>query len=206
MKIKPLYIYLIVIVLVVIGVIFISQMGGGESEETKTENVTKGSSMPNDDIHKGLKGHEHGGTAPSKDNVDKEAIKKFESLKAEYQKNPGDTLKAFEYAQLLAAGHQPEEAIKILDNILIIDKKRTDVLLLIGSIYYNMQNYDKAEEYTERVLKVDKNFIDAAYNLGAIYAVKGEKEKAKKVWEDIVRKHPNTTASKYAVMGLNNLK
>ncbi len=197
MKIKPLYLYIIGIVVLVLAVILISGNNSSKTEEPKTTTDITEKQMPDDETHR---------MQPSKENVNQEAIHQFEMLKKAYESNPNDTLKAKAYAQMLAAGHNPEEAVKILESILAKDKKRIDVLLLLTMINYNLQNYTKAEDYTKRILAIDKNHSEANYNLGAIYAQMGKKDEAKKIWENIIKKYPNTQASKYAVMALNNLK
>ncbi len=204
MKIKPLYLYIIGIVVLVLAVILISGNNSSKTEEPKTTTDITEKQMPDDETHRGLKNK--GGMQPSKENVNQEAIHQFEMLKKAYESNPNDTLKAKAYAQMLAAGHNPEEAVKILESILAKDKKRIDVLLLLTMINYNLQNYTKAEDYTKRILAIDKNHSEANYNLGAIYAQMGKKDEAKKIWENIIKKYPNTQASKYDVMALNNLK
>lgn len=200
MKLKPLYMHISGVVIVLLAIVFISTSCTNDKKTGANTEINK-QQMPNDDVHKGK-----GGMNPSKDNVDKEAVKQFEMLKKEYEANPSDTLKAKAYAQMLAAGHQPQDAIKIFEDILKVDKKRVDVLLLLTMVNYNLQDFNKAEEYTNQILKIDKKHSEALYNSGAIAAAKGDKEKAKKIWEDIIRKYPNTKASKYSVMALNNLK
>jgi tetratricopeptide (TPR) repeat protein len=204
MKIKPLYLYIGGIIILVIAVILISGGGKTESQDLKVSSDITNQKMPDDEIHKSLKNK--GGMTPSKDNVNKEAMHQFEMLKKAYESNPNDTVKAKAYAQMLAAGHQPETAAKILEDILAKDKKRIDILLLLTMVNYNLKKYDKAEDYTKRILAIDKNHSEANYNLGAIYAEQGRKEDARKIWESIIKKYPNTQASKYAVMALNNLK
>lgn len=204
MKIKPLYLYIGGIIILVIAVILISGGGKTESQDQKVSSDITNQKMPDDEIHKSLKNK--GGMTPSKDNVNKEAMHQFEMLKKAYESNPNDTVKAKAYAQMLAAGHQPETAAKILEDILAKDKKRIDILLLLTMVNYNLKKYDKAEDYTKRILAIDKNHSEANYNLGAIYAEQGRKEDARKIWESIIKKYPNTQASKYAVMALNNLK
>lgn len=200
MKIKPLYINMSRVIIALIVIVFIST-SCTDDKKTSANTEKNEQQMPNDDVHKGK-----GGMNPSKDNVDKEAVKQFEMLKKDYEANPSDTAKAKAYAQMLVAGHQPQDGIKILEDILKVDKKRIDVLLLLTMVNYNLQDFNKAEEYTNQILKLDKKHSEALYNSGAIAAAKGDKEKAKKIWEDIIRKYPNTKASKYSVMALNNLK
>ncbi len=207
MKIKPLYIYLIITAIVVFAVIMISTSTSTEPEKVTMppnhQEMTK-NQMPEDEIHKGMK--TDGSMAPSKDNINKEAIHQFEMLKKAYESNPSDTAKAKAYAEMLAGGHKPEEAIKIFESILARDKKRVDVLLLLTMVSYNMQNYDNAEKYTLKILAIDKNHLEATYNLGAISASKGDNEKAKKIWRDIIKRFPNTQAATYSQTALDNLK
>ncbi|HPN37580.1 MAG TPA: tetratricopeptide repeat protein [Melioribacteraceae bacterium] len=203
MKIKPLYLYIIGIFVVVIAIIFINGSGKNKEELEGKSEITQ-NQMPDDETHRNLKNK--GGTNPSKENVNKEAMQQFEMLKKTYETNPNDTANAKSYASMLAAGHHPEDAVKIFEDIIAKDKKRIDILLLLTMVNYNLQNYDKAEDNTKKILALDKNHSEAYYNLGAIYAQQGKKEDAKKIWENIIKKYPNTQASKYAVMALNNLK
>ncbi len=194
MKLKPVYIYIIIFVAFIIGIILFS---GAEKENNTTSN-----NMPNDDIHKGMQSEED---TPSKGNVMESAVVKLEELKAAYEKNPNDTLKIREYADMLTMAHKPQEAIALYNKILSVDNKRIDVLLQLTFLHYNNGDLPLAEKTTNTILKIDSNNKLASYNLGAIEAAKGNKSKAKEIWESVIKKFPNTTVANIAEQSIKQL-
>jgi TolA-binding protein len=196
MKIKPLYIYAIIIVIAVIFLIIFT--GSPENQSAKMTGE-----MPQDEVHKGLSHPGFG--SPSEANVSDLAKKKMEALKSGYDQNKDDTLKAREYADFLAAAHKPLEAIPLYQNILKKDFKRTDIRFSLALIFYNQGDFNSAEQIISEVLDYDKNNREAKYNLGAIAASKGDKEKAKRIWEELIIKYPETEISKMARESIKNL-
>ncbi|MCX6149431.1 MAG: tetratricopeptide repeat protein [Ignavibacteriales bacterium] len=197
MKIKPLYIYLsIIIIAVVLLIIFTT------NQETPNTNIA--AQMPQDEIHKGLTKPGMGG-GPSGSNVSEEIKKRMEMLKTAYDKNPNDTLKAREYAEFLAAAHKPNDAITVYEKILKKDPKRTDLRFSLALIYFHRQDYAKAEQLISEVFNYDKKNAQARYNLGAIAANKGESDKAKQLWTELVKEQPNTELGKMAQESLTSL-
>lgn len=192
MKIKPIYIYIAVFaVLILLLVIFTSGDKTADNDKALTEKQ-----MPDDDVHKGM--NMDGGNQPSKSNVSQEAVERMENLKKAVEENPDDTASAKQYAEMLAAGHQPAKALELLQSILKKDPKRIDILLALTFVYYNQSDFEKAEEYTNKVLVINKNHHEANYNLGAIAAAKGDKALAKKIWEDVVKRFPGSDVAKLA--------
>jgi tetratricopeptide (TPR) repeat protein len=196
MKFKPLYGYLILAVILAGLVIFTQKKSGSVSTDIAKQEI------PNDEIHKGLKGSE----TPGKSNVSAEVIHKMGELKKAVEANPNDTLKLREYADFLSEAHKPDEAIKYYQKILQVDTKRTDILFSLSFIYYNKHEYNKSEELTNKILSYDKNNSLALYNLGAISATKGDNKKAEGLWNEVIQKYPNTDAAKIAKQSLSSLK
>ncbi len=188
MKVKPIYVYITIFVVFIISVIIFSN-------STKKSDINNGQQMngqmPEDDVHKGLKSQGNG-DSPSASNVMKEAIEKMNKLKEEVDKNPNDTLKVREYADMLTLAHKPDEAIEYYSKILKKDSKRIDVLLQLTYVYYNKGDLDKAFEYTNKALQVDKNNLIANYNLGAVLNAKGDKRQAIQIWKNLAQNYPNT--------------
>lgn len=197
MKIKPLYIYLTAFVVFGAAVIFFSS--NAKKAGPLNPHTSQGQ-MPNDDVHKGLNPTD----APSKSNVAPEAIAKMKTLKEEVDKNPKDTAKVREYADMVVF-HKPDEALGYYEKILTVDPKRIDVLLQVTLISFNKGDFNKAEDYTNRILKIDPKNATAYYNLGAIAHAKGDPQKAKSIWEDVVKKYPNTDGAKVAASALTQM-
>jgi tetratricopeptide (TPR) repeat protein len=165
------------------------------------KDITNGS-MPDDEIHKGV--NPPAGN-PSIGSVSGSAKKQLEMLEKEYAENPNDSAKVKEYADMLNAAHQPEKALELYETILKIDPNRIDILLGSTFSFYNLNNLDKAEEYTKRILSIDIKNEEANFNLGAIAAAKGNKIKAREHWNYVIKQFPNSQAAKIAESSLKKL-
>lgn len=200
MKIKPLYIYGSVAVIVIVSLIILTQVNNSNTGSTNRSNKE----MPQDSIHNGLGNP----TAenPTKDNVTENVKHKLEMLKKVVDENPNDTLKIREYADFLTAAHRQMDAIEYYEKILKVNPKRTDIYFSLSFIYFNNQNFTKAEELTNRILSFDKKNVQAVYNLGAISASLGNKEKAKKIWENLLSEYPNSEVTELTKTSLSQLK
>jgi tetratricopeptide (TPR) repeat protein len=201
MKIRPIIIYLSVFVVFVVALIIFSNMA---KKSNNPENLS-GSQMPNDQIHKGMNSEGMGNT-PSQSNVMQEAIEKLNKLKVEYEKNPSDTLKMREYADMLTLSHKSEEALNIYNQILTRDAKRVDVMLQQTFIYFNDGKFDKALEATNKALKIDNNHAVSKYNLGAIYNAMGQKEKAVSIWKEVAKNFAKTEVGHIAEQSLKQIE
>ncbi|NOX66919.1 MAG: tetratricopeptide repeat protein [Chlorobi bacterium] len=199
MKIKPLYIYGAIILIIVAMLLFLDT---GKTNDNAGIPSDAEATMPQDEIHQGLGNN---GAGPSKSDVKPEFYQRLENLGKEVEANPQDTAKIMEYAQLLSLAHQSENALKQYEKILKVDPNRIDVLLSEGLLYYNLAKYDEAEKATKRVLKVDGNYLEAKFNLGIIAVAQGDKEKAKKIWTKLVKDNPGSEAAKYAKDALAKL-
>ncbi|MEJ2494098.1 MAG: tetratricopeptide repeat protein [Ignavibacteriaceae bacterium] len=200
MKFKPLYFYGAVFIIVVAILIILSQQSGNV-ENASNENLNT-QQIPNDEIHSQLKS----GETPGKNNVSQEFKHKMAMLQNEVEKNPTDTTKLLEYANLLAAAHKQKEAIEYYQQILSINPNRIDVLFSLSFIYYSLGDLNKSEEETKRILAIDPENNDAKYNLGAIAATKGDKEKARDIWQRLAEKYPEDEIGIKAKNSLERLK
>lgn len=197
MKIKPIYIYLSVFVIFVAAILFFSS---GAKKSTALD-LKQNQQMPNDDVHNKLKS----GEEPSKSNVMQAAIEKLNALKEDVEKNPKDTSKVREYADMLTMSHKVDDAIKYYDQILKVDPKRIDVLLQLTYVYFTKGDLAKADEYTNTILKINKNNLFALYNVGAIAQAKGDSKKALAAWEDVSKRFPHTEVGKLAANSIQQL-
>lgn len=199
MKFKPVYLYILVIIIAAVTLLIVTQ---SSEVENATDNITS-KQMPDDNVHKNLG---HGMMQnPSGSNVSEEVKQKLDSMKKEVELNPTDTLKIREYADLLAAAHRSDEAISYYQKIIEKDKSRKDIYFSITFVYYNQKNLVKAEEVTREMSKIFPDDPMVNYNLGAIEATKGNKEKAREIWNKLIKDHPNDKTSELAKNSLNRL-
>lgn len=197
-KINSALLYPVLLIILAACVVIYTQY---ESAPAAKENPVS-SGMPHDDIHKSIP---PGVDAPSKNNVTENFTHQLNMLKEAVAKDPGDTLRVRQLADLLAAGHKGEEAIPLYRSILKKDSKRIDILFSLSQIYYLKSDFSETEKLTNDVLKIEPANLQALYNLGAIAATKGDKEKARLHWEKLVQKYPNTEIGKMAAENINKL-
>ncbi len=196
-KIKPLYIYLIGIILTVIIFYFITQ----DSKQTNPApgNIA-GNQMPQDQVHKGLQ------QPPGASNVMPEVLQKMEKMKADVDSHPNDTLKVREYADFLAEAHQKDKALKYYQKILNINPKREDILFTVAFINYSNRNFAEAEKDLKLILNINRKNVQAYYNLGAIAASQGDKVKAEQIWTKLIMEFPDSPLAQNAKESITQLK
>ena len=197
MKLKPLYIYIGIIVVALVTIIIFSSV----DEKEETAPISETNQIPNDDIHNSLES----GDKPSSTNVTSEFKNRMNELDAYISKNPADTAKIREYAVILASAHNEEKAIELYQNILSIDNKRTDIMTQLAILYFNKNDFNKSIEYLTKILVIDPNNAQTKYNLGVVEARIGDIAAAKKQWEDLLTNHPNTKMSDVAKESLEKL-
>lgn len=197
MKIKALYIYLGIIVIALVTIIFISNI----DEQEKNIAGDEVSRIPEDDIHQSFESNGQ----PSSTNVTPEFKNKMNELDSYIAKNPSDTVKLREYAELLAAAHNEDKAVELYNKILKIDKNRIDILTQLAILHFNKSDFIKANEYLTKILNIDPQNLQAKYNLGVVEARIGDIAAAKKQWEDLLKNHPNTKMSDMAKESLEKL-
>lgn len=199
MKFKPIYLYGIIAVAVIVVLLIVSQTGNNEKTNVDITNKQ----MPMDEVHKKLN---DGMTQnPSSTNVSEEVKHKLEVMKKDIDSNPSDTLKMREYADFLAAAHKPDEALVYYQKILEKDKNRKDIYFGITFLYYNQGNLVKAEEITRQMLTLFPDDPMVIYNVGAIEATKGNKDKARQIWTKLIQTYPDDKTSELAKNSLNKL-
>jgi len=188
MKIRPLYIYIALLFIVcAVTILFISRSASTSSNSGKN-------GIPLEDINNA-----------DKVNISEKASQRLAELKKTIDNNPQDTLKMREYANLLGGAHHDQEAAKVFENILVIDPKRIDVMLVLTYIYFTLGNTGKAEEYTNRVLTINKDNPEANYNLGIIELKKGNKAKAKQILNSVIKRFPENIVAGLAKTSLQKL-
>ena len=200
MKFKPIYLYGVIAIAVVIILFVFSQNNG--TEEARNVDITN-KEMPMDDVHKKLNNGMMDN--PSGSNVSEEVKHKLQVMKKDVDANPSDTLKMREYADFLAAAHKPDEALSYYQQIIDKDKNRKDIFVAITYIHYTKGDLVKAEEISLKMLQLFPRDPMVSYNIGAIEATKGNKDKAREIWTKLIKDHPNDKTSELAKNSINRL-
>ncbi len=91
---------------------------------------------------------------------------------------------AMSYFQQYAPGGESPDNVKIgqqaisaFNNVLELDPKNTTALATIGTIYYDMKDFDKAKDYQRRRLDIQPNDPEPYYWVGVMdYALAGKND------------------------------
>ena len=200
MKFKPIYSYgLLITILVVILFIIVRQNSNG----TGITGLDQSQNIPDDEVHQQLKNQ--GSNLPSKENISESYKQKLAVLKSAVERNPEDTLALREYADFLAASHKMDEVINYYEKILEKDKSRSDIYFSLSIIYYNKNDFIKAEDQNKKVLAYNPQNQMALYNIGAIAATQGDVDKAKEFWSRVIKINPQSETGKLAAESLEKL-
>lgn len=69
-------------------------------------------------------------------------------------------------AQALYSGGNYSEALAVCEKIYDFDAHRTENLLLMGAIHFQLRNYSESVFFNQQCIRVDQNFAEAYSNLG----------------------------------------
>ncbi len=222
MKVKSIYIYLGIFIVIVLGIILMDN-SSSESEKSavaKTEMpndaIHQGArgEMPNDAIHQGARGKMpndaiHGKAnqnGPSKADVLPSYYKKLDSLATAFSKNPDDTAVGLEYAHYLAAGHQTDKALNVYNKLLKAAPKSKSILMEASYLSFQKKNYDKSQSFIEDIIKYYPNDMNARYNKALILFFKKDTVNAVKIWKDVAERSPKSEEGKLSANMIKELK
>lgn len=118
-----------------------------------------------------------------------------------------------EYNSLLQIGHQKyntamyTEALEICEQLYQSDAYRTDNLLLLGAVHFQMRNFSESIFYNQQCIRIDPNFAEAYGNLGNSLKELGDIDGAIQFYLKAIKIKPrfsdayNNLASSYMQLG-----
>ena len=107
---------------------------------------------------------------------------------------------------LYSKGHYLE-ALSVCEQVYELDAFRTDNLLLLGAIHFQLRNYSESVFYNQQCIRVDPNFAEAYSNLGNALKELGDVNAASQFYMKAIKLKPkyadayNNLASTYMQMG-----
>jgi len=120
---------------------------------------------------------------------DQSAIKYYDLASSKGYKKDNDFYENL--ADSYISTGKTDQALKILNDLLL--KKPADLELLnsLGFIYYKLKKYDEAIAYWGHILEYDKQNARTLYMMGMSYQKKGEKEKGKALCDRAIAIDPS---------------
>jgi len=88
-----------------------------------------------------------------------------------------------------------EEAIELLNIIIIEDKKDFMSFFLLGTSYLHMKNLDLSEKNLKISIKLNKKHWDSKHNLGVVYQLKNNFSEAINLYTEAINLRPNSLHS-----------
>lgn len=85
---------------------------------------------------------------------------------------------------------EPKTAIKAYEKAITLDKKYYQAYYNIGTLYLNLQNYEKSIHYFKESTTANKNFAHGYYNLGCTYLKTKDYNLARKSFESAIKINP----------------
>jgi len=127
-----------------------------------------------------------------------EDLNRVNQLRDFVTNNPSDKDKILELGHALMDNGFNDEAIVNYDKYLSFDPINPDVIIDKGVCYFNLQQYDKAEEVMLSGLKINPRHIIGTFNLGIVNLNKGDREKAKEWFQKVIELDPNSDYAQQA--------
>jgi tetratricopeptide (TPR) repeat protein len=123
---------------------------------------------------------------------------KASAAKAAEQERRGEALLWFEKALELERCAAPvAEVIQAYEEALELDPASAGVLVNLGTIYFHMRDWDKAERHYRRALEADPQYALAHFNLGNLFDEKGDRSQALLQYLMALRLDPNYRDAHY---------
>ena len=108
---------------------------------------------------------------------------------------------------LLYSGGHYEEALQVSQRVYELDAFRTDNLLLLGAIHFQLRNFSESIFYNQQCVRVDPNFAEGYSNLGNALKELGDVKAAVQFYLKAIKLKPrfcdayNNLASSYVQLG-----
>lgn len=121
------------------------------------------------------------------------------SIKDEAElRNRAEAERWFERAIALERSGAPIEEIReAYEKTLELDPVSTGALVNLGTIYFNIRSFLKAERYYPRAIDADPEYALAHFNLGNLCDEKGERDQARQHYERALAINPSYSDAHY---------
>lgn len=114
----------------------------------------------------------------------------FEDAQERVLQIPESEKIAADYFLAAIAEKDPAMAIKLYERALVLDNTFYQAYYNIGSIYFAVDNYEKAIDYFKQAVKYNKKFAYGYYNIGCAYLELKEYNLARKNFEAAIKLNP----------------
>lgn len=147
-------------------------------------------------------GAEPGGESMQGGGMDK-VFQQINNFKSALQNNPRDTTALAGLGQLYELAAKFPEAADYYRRYLEVSPDNAEVRMSLAGVYFNQQDFSRAETEIKEVLRRRPDYDFALYNLAVIYAADLKKDEAIKVWHRVMELSPG---SELAQKSANSIK
>ena len=128
----------------------------------------------------------------------------FETAIENYKKaihfSPDYTTAYFKLARTYLKMKDYENTRIIIEQNLAVDPQQEQSEKMLGDVYRETDNYEKAIEHYNRAISINENYYKAHYSIGALFLKEGQSEKAREALKISIKLEPNY-AKAYGALG-----
>jgi|GEM_PF-5039461 len=106
----------------------------------------------------------------------------------------------------LYKSHQDKELIQELNKLLAEHPNTPEYLAMAGDLYYDREEYGKAEGYIKKLVQVDPTNLTAHNILGEVYAINGKLDQAGTQMDQVLQQDPGNTSALYGKIAIEDAK
>lgn len=137
----------------------------------------------------------------------------FSALKSAYKKAPGNLEIIRTYADYLITRKDYIDAISLMEQLYATSSRSADRLHALYNLsfaYFQLQDWDKAEQQLEKLRQIEPNHEEGINLLGNVFRQRGENEKAISLYKKAIQLNPEnsiirfTLSKMYLDLGLLN--
>jgi tetratricopeptide (TPR) repeat protein len=126
----------------------------------------------------------------------------FDSLKSAYKKAPGNLEIIRTYADYLISRKDYIDAISLMEQLYATSSRSADRLHALYNLsyaYFQLQDWDKAEQQLEKLRQIEPNHEEGINLLGNVFRQRGENEKAISLYKKAIQLNPENSVVRFTL-------
>ena len=126
----------------------------------------------------------------------------FSALKSAYKKAPGNLEIIRTYADYLITRKDYIDAISLMEQLYATSSRSADRLHALYNLsfaYFQLQDWDKAEQQLEKLRQIEPNHEEGINLLGNVFRQRGENEKAISLYKKAIQLNPENSTIRFTL-------